>query len=154
MKKWAQARIEYIMEQYKIHDALLVDVMSWHSIRNDWDREDPASGYNNLVDGKFKIINEFNNRGVNVMSEQSVIPSWVNWLYRQMVQVEVNAPLEVSQFPFWQPSTANQPSGVQALSLEEVQKNLFWNCRPIPWYINVTNRKKIYRLLLHHCAAL
>lgn len=45
MDKWGMQRISYMMDRYKIHDALLIDAMSWHSIRNDWDRNYPASGY-------------------------------------------------------------------------------------------------------------
>jgi hypothetical protein len=71
---WAGRRIAYTMDRYKIENSLLIDAMSWFAIRNDWDRRHPASGYKNLVDGKYKIIEQFRARSVAVTSEQLRYP--------------------------------------------------------------------------------
>ncbi len=63
-------RIKYTAERYKIRDTYLVDVLSYYTIRNDWDREHPASGVKNLVDGRFKVLEEFKTRGLDVVSEE------------------------------------------------------------------------------------
>jgi hypothetical protein len=44
-------------------------VLSYFSIRNDWDPQHPASGVKNLIDGRYKVIDEFAKRGVDVSSE-------------------------------------------------------------------------------------
>ena len=59
---------------HHLRDAILVDALSWYAIRNDWDPENPASGYKNPVDGRYKLIDEFRKRGVNVLSEQLRYP--------------------------------------------------------------------------------
>jgi hypothetical protein len=71
---WASRRIAYTMDRYKIDNSLLIDAMSWFAIRNDWDRQHPASGYKNLLDGKYKIIEQFHARKVAVTSEQLRYP--------------------------------------------------------------------------------
>jgi hypothetical protein len=62
-------RIKYTAERYKIHDTYLVDVLSYFTIRNDWDREHPASGVKNL-EGRYKVIEEFKKHGLDVVSEE------------------------------------------------------------------------------------
>ena len=61
-------RIRYTCERYKLPKTTHVDVLSYFSIRNDWDREHPASGIKNLQ-GRYKILDEFAKRGVDVSSE-------------------------------------------------------------------------------------
>jgi len=62
------ARIRYTCERYKLPKTTHVDVLSYFSIRNDWDRENPASGIKNLR-ARYKILDEFAKRGVDVSSE-------------------------------------------------------------------------------------
>lgn len=62
-------RIRYTCERYKLKGTTHVDVLSYYSIRNDWDREHPASGIRNLVDGRYKVLEGFKARGVDVSSE-------------------------------------------------------------------------------------
>jgi hypothetical protein len=45
-----------------------VDVLSYYSIRNDWDPAHPASGVDNLK-ARYKILEEFARHGVDVSSE-------------------------------------------------------------------------------------
>ena len=62
-------RVRYTCERYKLPKTTHVDVLSYFSIRNDWDREHPASGIKNLREGRYKILDEFAKRGVDVSSE-------------------------------------------------------------------------------------
>jgi hypothetical protein len=62
-------RIRYTCERYKLPKTTHVDVLSYFSIRNDWDHEHPASGIKNLREGRYKILDEFAKRGVDVSSE-------------------------------------------------------------------------------------
>ncbi|MBV9075589.1 MAG: hypothetical protein JOZ10_18355 [Acidobacteria bacterium] len=62
-------RIRYTCERYKLPKTTHVDVLSYFSIRNDWDREHPASGIKNLFEGRYKILQEFARHGVDVSSE-------------------------------------------------------------------------------------
>jgi hypothetical protein len=63
-------RVRYTCERYGIRDTYLVDVLSYYSIRNDWDPEHPASGYRNLIDGRYKVLDEFRKCGLDIVSEQ------------------------------------------------------------------------------------
>ncbi|HEX8356706.1 MAG TPA: endo-alpha-N-acetylgalactosaminidase family protein [Segetibacter sp.] len=144
MEKWAMPRIDYMMERYKIKDALLIDAVSWHSIRNDWDLKYPASGYKNLVDGKFKLLDEFRKRGVHVFSEQLRYP----FIGRQPMSADGSGggrcPFGGEPIPFL--ATIYRKSaiwGAGSFNSTEVQKNFFWNCRPTPWYVNATDRNAI-----------
>jgi len=62
-------RITYTCERYKLPKTTHIDVLSYFSIRNDWDHEHPASGIKNLREGRYKILDEFAKRGVDVSSE-------------------------------------------------------------------------------------
>ena len=62
-------RIRYTAERYKIRDTYLIDVLSYYTIRNDWDRDHPASGVKNL-EARYKVIEEFKKHGLDVVSEE------------------------------------------------------------------------------------
>jgi len=62
-------RVRNTCERYKLPKTTHVDVLSYFSIRNDWDREHPASGIKNLQEGRYKVLEEFARRGVDVSSE-------------------------------------------------------------------------------------
>lgn len=62
-------RIRYTCERYKLPATTHVDVLSYFSIRNDWDPEHPASGIKNLREGRYKVLEEFAKRRVDVSSE-------------------------------------------------------------------------------------
>lgn len=62
-------RIRYTCEHYKLRETTHVDVLSYYSIRNDWDPDHPASGIKNLVDGRYRVLDEFAKHGVDVSSE-------------------------------------------------------------------------------------
>ena len=62
-------RVRYTCERYKLPGTIHVDVLSYFAIRNDWDREHPASGIRNLYSGRYRILEEFKKHGVDVTSE-------------------------------------------------------------------------------------
>lgn len=62
-------RVRSTCEHYKLRDATHIDVLSYFAIRNDWDREHPASGIKNLVGGRYVVFDEFAKHGVDVSSE-------------------------------------------------------------------------------------
>ncbi|HWC16957.1 MAG TPA: endo-alpha-N-acetylgalactosaminidase family protein [Terriglobales bacterium] len=62
-------RVRYTCERYRLPKTTHVDVLSYFSIRNDWDREHPASGIKNLREGRYQVLEEFAKRGVDVSSE-------------------------------------------------------------------------------------
>lgn len=61
-------RTAYTCKRYQLRDTIYVDVLTYYSIRNDWDREHPASGIKNL-EGRYRVLDEFKAFGVDVMSE-------------------------------------------------------------------------------------
>jgi Endo-alpha-N-acetylgalactosaminidase len=63
------ARIRYTCDRYKLRDTYLIDVLSYYSIRNDWDPRHPASGVKNLREGRYKVLDGFRARGLDVVSE-------------------------------------------------------------------------------------
>jgi hypothetical protein len=139
---WAKQRIEATMARYKLRKAMLIDAFSWFAIRNDWDPAHPASGYANLVDGKWEILEEFRRRGVNVTSEQFRYPMLGK------LALSVNGP-EPRECPF-----GGEPAPLTAVIYRKAavfgdsgdgvfrpQQNLFWNSRPGIWYEHKTDRK-------------
>jgi len=62
-------RVRYTCERYKLRQTTHVDVLSYYSIRNDWDHEKPASGIKNLIEGRYRVMEEFAKHGVDVSSE-------------------------------------------------------------------------------------
>lgn len=141
---WAGRRIDYTMSRYRLHDAILIDALSWFTIRNDWDPKHPASGYKNLVDGKWVVLDEFRGRGVEVASE--------NFRYPMLgkLALSVNGP-EPRPCPFggaqipltaiiYRRSTIFGGSGDGVL---RPQESLFWNSRPGLWFDHKTDRREI-----------
>lgn len=62
-------RVRYTCERYKLKKTTHVDVLSYYAIRNDWDPQHPASGVRNLVQGRYRVLKEFRDRGIDVSSE-------------------------------------------------------------------------------------
>ncbi len=61
-------RVDYTCTRYRLRETTHVDVLTYFSIRNDWDPEHPASGIKNL-EGRYKILERFAQHGVDVSSE-------------------------------------------------------------------------------------
>lgn len=141
---WAKQRIDAMMARYCPSDAILIDALSWYTIRNDWDREHPASGYKNLVDGKWPIIDGFREHSVHVTSEQFRYPMLGK------LALTVNGP-EPRSCPFGGeqvPLTAIVFRKAAIFGSEgdgkiKPQQSLFWNSRPGIWYENKTDRRTI-----------
>jgi len=144
MQGAGKERVAHSVERYHLRDAILVDAMSWFSIRNDWDPENPASGYKNLVEGRYKILDEFHQSGVNVLSEQLRYP----FLGKLALSVDG---ISGGDDPFGGQSVPLIPTlyrnsaiwGGGGASLKDVPRNLFWNSRPGPWFIHATDRRDI-----------
>ena len=141
---WARRRIDATMARYQLRNAMLIDAMSWFTIRNDWDGKHPASGYKNLVDGKWIVIEEFRKRGVYVTSEKFRYPMLGK------LALTVNGP-EPSRCPFggeqvpltaiiYRKAAIFGGSGDGKLRPGE---SLFWNSRPGLWFENKTDRREI-----------
>jgi Endo-alpha-N-acetylgalactosaminidase len=141
---WAMRRIAATMARYKLRDAILIDALSWFTIRNDWDPAHPASGYTNLVEGKWRVLEEFRKRGVSVTSEQFRYPMLGK------LALSVNGP-EPRPCPFggqqvpltaivYRRAAIFGSSGDGAL---RPQQDLFWNSRPGLWFENKTDRAAI-----------
>jgi len=62
-------RVRYTCQRYRLRHTTHVDVLSYYSIRNDWDPQNPASGIRNLEQGRYRVLDEFAQRGVDVSSE-------------------------------------------------------------------------------------
>jgi hypothetical protein len=141
---WAARRIAATMARYKLRDAILIDALSWFAIRNDWDPRHPASGTKNLVDGKWRVIEEFRKRGVSVSSEQFRYPMLGK------LALSVNGP-EPRACPFGGqqiPLTAivYRKSAIFGGSGDGVlrpRQDLFWNSRPGLWFEHKSDRASI-----------
>ena len=69
MTEPGRRRVQYTCDRYKLRDTTHIDVLSYFPIRNDWEPAHPAGGVKNLVDGRYKMLEEFARRGVDVSSE-------------------------------------------------------------------------------------
>lgn len=141
---WGSHRIAYTVDHYGISDSILIDAMSWFAIRNDWDSQRPASGYKNLVDGKFRVVKEFQARGVSVTSEMLRYP------FIGKLAVTMNGP-GVSACPFGgEPvpllATIYRGSAIWGGTGDNSihpRKEIFWNTRSALWFQADTDRALI-----------
>lgn len=62
-------RVRYTCQHYGLRETIHVDVLSYYTVRNDWDPEHPASGVKNLFEGRYRVVDEFKKYGVDVSSE-------------------------------------------------------------------------------------
>ena len=141
---WAIRRINAMMARYKLRDAMLIDALSWFTIRNDWDAKHPASGYKNLVEGKWTIIEEFRRRGIHICSEQFRYPMLGKLALTVDGPEPRPSPLGGEQIPLtaivYRKSTIFGSNGGGAL---RPKQDLFWNSRPGVWYEHKTDRRTI-----------
>lgn len=64
-----EKRIQCHGEKHNLEHAILIDALSWWSVRNDWNPQSPASAVDNLR-AKFRIIEEFYEKyRIHVLSE-------------------------------------------------------------------------------------
>jgi hypothetical protein len=62
-------RARFTCEHYKVEKVAHIDVVTYYSIRNDWDIQKPASGFRNLTEGRYKLLEIYKEYGVDVSSE-------------------------------------------------------------------------------------
>ena len=62
-------RVRFTCQHYGLRETIHVDVLSYFTIRNDWDPAHPASGIKNLFEGRYRVIHEFKKYGVDLSSE-------------------------------------------------------------------------------------
>jgi hypothetical protein len=132
---WGPRRIRYTVDRYQIKGPMLVDAMSWFAIRNDWDPAHPASGYKNLVDGKFALVDQARALGVDIASEQLRYP------FIGRLSLTMNGPT-FSPCPFGGEAiplaaTVYRRSAIwgdDGASAFDPGPNLFWNNRSSQWY--------------------
>lgn len=141
---WGARRIAYALDRYHLSDSILIDAMSWFAVRNDWDPRHPASGYKNLVDGKYKVVEEFRKRGVAVTSEQLRYP------FIGKLAVTMNGPGK-SNCPFGGEAVPLLPTIYRGAAIWggsgdgkiHPQQEIFWNTRSALWFQADTDRTKI-----------
>ncbi len=141
---WARRRIAATLARYKLRHTMLIDALSWFAIRNDWDPSHPASGYKNLVDGKWVVLDSFRQRGIEVASEQFRYPMLGK------LSLSVNGP-EPQACPFGGeqiPLTAivyrkAAIFGGEGDGVLRPAQSLFWNSRPGLWFEHKTDRREI-----------
>jgi hypothetical protein len=144
---WGDKRIEYTVEHYKIHDAMLIDAMSWFAIRNDWDPNHPASGYVNLVKGKLPLIAKARQLGVNVTSELMRYPMLGKLALTMNGPEERPCPFGGEAVPM--AAVIYRGSAIWGNSGDgtyDAAKNLLWNTRPSNWFRADSDRTTIAEL--------
>jgi len=132
---WGTRRIRATVDRYPIKHAMLVDAMSWFAIRNDWDPAHPASGYKNLVDGKFALVDQAKALGIDIASEQLRYP-FIGRLSQTM-----NGPT-FSDCPFGGAAIPLAATVYRRTAIwgddgggsYDPGPNLFWNNRPSQWF--------------------
>ena len=141
---WARRRIDATMARYRLQHGMLIDAMSWFTIRNDWDVKHPASGYKNLADGKWIVIEEFRKRGVYVTSEKFRYPMAGKLALTVNGPEPAGCPFGGEQIPLtsmvYRKAAIFGGSGDGKLRPSE---SLFWNGRPGLWFENKTDRREI-----------
>ncbi len=141
---WGTRRIAYTMDRYRISNAILIDAMSWFAVRNDWDLLHPASGYKNLVAGKYEIVDQFRQSGVFVTSEQLRYP------FIGKLAVTMNGP-GTSHSPFGGEAIPMLPTIYRSAAIWgsngdgsiHPQQEIFWNTRSALWFEADTDRTTI-----------
>ncbi len=141
---WARRRIQDTLTRYKLRDAMLIDALSWFAVRNDWDPAHPASGYKNLVDGKWVVLEKFRKRGVEVASEQFRYPM----LGKLALSVDGPSPracpfggesVPLTAMVYRKAAIFGGASGGGV----RPQESLFGNNRPGLWFEHATDRREI-----------
>jgi hypothetical protein len=141
---WGAKRIAYTMDHYRIENSILIDAMSWFAVRNDWDRQHPASGYKNLVAGKFKVVEEFRRRGVEVTSEKLRYPFIGKMALTMNGPGGSDRPFGGETIPLF--ATVYRGSAVWGGSGDGKicpQQEIFWNTRSTLWFQANTDRTTI-----------
>jgi hypothetical protein len=141
-------RVRYTCQHYKLPGTTHIDVLSYFSIRNDWDRRYPASGIRNLVHGRFRILQEFAKHGVDVTSEALRYPMIGRISAFWYAQPSDSAPLGGYSIPLLQLVYGKSAiwglgSGMRNNGFELRAQNLFWGANLHAIMSYETDRKQI-----------
>ncbi|MDP4252274.1 MAG: endo-alpha-N-acetylgalactosaminidase family protein [Bacteroidota bacterium] len=145
MQRLGPQRIGYAVKRYGLHDAILVDALSWFAIRNDWDPAHPASGYKNLISGRYRIITEFLKYGIHLSSEQLRYP-YIGKMALSADGAGGGDAFASNKEMIPLIATIYRKSAIWGsgdFPKNDVPDNLFWNCRPMPWFNDSTDRESI-----------
>ncbi|HEV2418009.1 MAG TPA: endo-alpha-N-acetylgalactosaminidase family protein [Terriglobia bacterium] len=147
MKSAGISRTDYTCNRYRLRDTIHVDVLTYFSIRNDWDPERPASGVKNLVDGRYKVLEEFRKHGVDVSSEALRYAFIGKVSYYWYAQGPSPCPFGGQPIPLlpmiYRQSAAWGQSGREATFEDTMLKMLFYNGCPRGWLTSDADRKDI-----------
>jgi hypothetical protein len=149
MKGPGADRPRFTCEHYKLRDTIHVDVLSYFAVRNDWDSEHPASGIENLEQGRFKVLDGFRARGVDVSSEALRYPfigkvTWFNYadgLSRAKCPFGGKPvpilPLVYRKCAIW--GGGGRPLGYP----DRIIESLFWNTASRIWLTNKSDLRDV-----------
>lgn len=147
MKNGGTRRTDYTCKRYKLRDTIHVDVLTYFSIRNDWDPEHPASGVKNLVDGRYMVLDEFRRYGVDVSSEALRYAFIGKVSYYWYAQGPSPCPFGGQPIPLlpmiYRHSAAWGQSGQTPTFEDKMLKMLFYNGCPRGWLTSDADRKDI-----------
>ncbi|HVU45853.1 MAG TPA: endo-alpha-N-acetylgalactosaminidase family protein [Terracidiphilus sp.] len=124
-------RVRYTCERYKLPRTTHVDVLSYFAIRNDWDREKPASGIRNLRQGRYRVLEEFAKHGVDVTSEGLRYPMIGKISCCWYAQTSETSPLGGSPIPllpliYGKSAIWGLAGGMRGTPFELRARHLFW----------------------------
>ncbi len=142
------ARVRYTCERYKLPYTTHIDVLSYYTIRNDWDPNHPASGIRNLWQGRYRVLQEFAKHGVDVTSEAlryGMIGHISGYWYAQpsLTPRLGAAAIPLLQLVYGKSAIWGLGSGMRDNGFELRATNLFWNANLHAIMSYETDRKAI-----------
>lgn len=147
MKGAGVSRTDYTCTRYRLHDTIHTDVLTYFPIRNDWDRERPASGIKNLTEGRYKVLSEFAKFGVDVSSEAMRFAFAGKVSYYWYAQGPGRCPFGGKPIPLlpmiYRHTAAWGQSGKTPRFEDKMLKMLFYNGCPRLWVTADTDPKEI-----------
>jgi hypothetical protein len=141
-------RVRYTCQRYKLPGTTHIDVLSYFAIREDWDRQYPASGIRNLRAGRYRILQEFAKHGVDVTSEALRYPMIGHISAFWYAQPSDSAPLGGYSIPLLQlvygkSAVWGLGTGMRNNGFELRAQNLFWGANLHAIMSYETDRKQI-----------
>ena len=141
-------RVRYTCERYKLPWTTHIDVLSYYTIRNDWDRKHPASGIRNLRQGRYRVLEEFASHGVDVSSEAlryGMIGHISAFWYAQASEAQHlgGTAIPLLQLVYGKSAVWGLGSGMRGDPFELRATNLFWGASLHAIMSAATDRKQI-----------
>jgi hypothetical protein len=141
-------RVRYTCQRYKLPGTTHIDVLSYYTIRDDWDHRYPASGIRNLRAGRYRILQEFAKHGVDVSSEALRYPMIGHISAFWYAQASDAAPLGGYSIPLLQLVYGKSAiwglgTGMRNNGFELRAQNLFWGANLHAIMSYETDRKEI-----------